>query len=177
MMALLDAAQGTDYPADIRLVISNRPEAEGLRKADARCIKAICIDHRDYDSRKDFEAELHAALTAHDIEFVACAGFMRILTGAFVRKWAGRMINIHPSLLPKYKGLHTHARALEAGDAKHGCSVHWVSAGVDEGEVIDQAEIDIVKGDTPDTLAAKVLEQELLLYPRALKVAIQTHTD
>lgn len=174
MLALLDAAQDSDYPADITLVISNRPEAAGLRKADERGIKAICIDHRDYKAREDFEAELHAALIAHEIEFIACAGFMRILTGEFVKKWAGRMVNIHPSLLPKYKGLHTHKRALEAGDKEHGCSVHWVSEGVDEGDVIAQTKIKIKKDDTPDSLAARLIEKELGLYPKALAKAIKS---
>ena len=173
MLALLDAAQDPDYPADITLVISNRPEAAGLHKADARGIKAICIDHRDYKTREDFEAELHAALLAHNIEFVACAGFMRILTGQFVQKWSERMINIHPSLLPKYKGLHTHKRALEAGYKEHGCSVHWVSEGVDEGGVIAQAKITIKKEDTPDSLAKRLIKTELDLYPKALAMAIE----
>ncbi|WP_418152590.1 phosphoribosylglycinamide formyltransferase [Litorimonas sp. RW-G-Af-16] len=173
MMALLDAAKSPDHPAEITLVISNRPEALGLEKADARGIKAICIDHRDFDTRKDFEQELHAALIAHDIEFIACAGFMRVLTGGFVAKWEGRMINIHPSLLPKYKGLHTHARAIEAGDTEHGCSVHWVAEGVDTGAVIAQAKIEILPDDNPDTLAARILVQELDLYPAALAKAIR----
>jgi len=172
MEALLDAAEQDDYPAEISLVISNRPEAAGLRKADERGIKAIAIDHRDYKTRESFEDELNAALKAHDIEFVACAGFMRVLTASFVNKWEGCMINIHPSLLPKYKGLHTHARALEAGDKEHGCSVHWVTEGVDDGAIIAQAKIDILDDDTPDTLAARLLAEELKLYPIALKKAL-----
>jgi len=172
MVALIEASQAPDYPADIQLVISNRPEAAGLRKADALGVKAICIDHRDFKSRSDFEAELDAALRAHNIEFIACAGFMRVLGEAFVKSWSGRLINIHPSLLPKYKGLNTHKRALEAGDVKHGCTVHWVNEGVDEGQIIAQTELDTEPDDTPDTLAARVQALEHGLYPLALKAAI-----
>jgi len=112
MVALIEAAQAPDYPADIQLVISNRPKAAGLLKADRLGVKAICIDHRDFKTRMAFEAELDAALNAHEIEFVACAGFMRVLGESFVQAWAGKLVNIHPSLLPKYKGLHTHKRAI-----------------------------------------------------------------
>lgn len=177
MMALIEAARADDYPADIRLVISNRPEAEGLRKADTAGVKALAIDHKDYATREAFERELDAALRAHDIHFVACAGFMRVLTPWFVDRWNGRLINIHPSLLPKYKGLHTHKRAIDAGDAEGGASVHWVVSEVDGGAVIDQARVAIDNGETPETLAAKVLERELSLYPRALKKATQSFID
>jgi len=171
MMALVEAAQAADYPADIALVISNKPEAEGLRRADAAGIAAVAIDHKAFETREAFERELDAALRAHDIEFVACAGFMRVLTAWFVSRWQGRLINIHPSLLPKYKGLHTHKRAIDAGDCAGGASVHWVVTEVDGGAVIDREEVAIVNGDTPDTLAKRVLAQELLLYPRALAIA------
>ena len=172
MMALIEAAQSPDYPAEIALVISNRPEAEGLRRAEAAGVRAIAVDHRDYESRKDFELELDAALRAHEIEFVACAGFMRVLTDWFVSHWEGRLINIHPSLLPKYKGLHTHRRAIEAGDTHGGASVHWVVTEVDGGDVIDQVQVPIRPEDTPETLAKTVLVKELDLYPKALKSAI-----
>ena len=172
MMALIEAAQSPDYPAEIALVISNRPEAEGLRRAEAAGVRAIAIDHRDYESRKDFELELDEALRAHEIEFVACAGFMRVLTDWFVSRWQGRLINIHPSLLPKYKGLHTHRRAIEAGDTHGGASVHWVVTEVDGGDVIDQVQVPIRPEDTPETLAKTVLAKELDLYPKALKSAI-----
>lgn len=174
MMALIEAAQSETYPADIQLVISNRPEAEGLRKADAIGVTAIAIDHRDFTTRQTFEQELDAALHAHKIEFIACAGFMRVLTDWFVSRWEGRLINIHPSLLPKYKGLHTHRRAIEAGDENGGASVHWVVAEVDGGDVIDQVQVPIKSGDTEETLARRVLEQELTLYPRALKKAAES---
>ena len=172
MLAIVEAAKAPDFPADIALVISNKPEAQGLRAADARGIPALCIDHRDYESRAAFEAELHATLTAYNIDFVVCAGFMRVLGRRFVRLWDGRLINIHPSLLPKYKGLNTHARALEAGDAAHGATVHWVSEGVDDGEIIAQASLDIEPGDTVDTLAARVQILEHALYPQALRAVL-----
>lgn len=174
MMALVKAAQSADYPAEIALVISNRPEAEGLRRAHDAGVTAIAIDHKDYESRDAFEVELDAALLSHEIEFVACAGFMRVLTDWFVARWEGRLINIHPSLLPKYKGLHTHRRAIEAGDSHGGASVHWVVTEVDGGEVIEQSDVPISPDDTPETLATKVLKEELSLYPKALKTAINS---
>lgn len=175
MLALIEAAQDKTYPADIQLVISNRPEAAGLRKADEKGVTAICIDHRDYDSRAEFETELDAALRAHEIEFVACAGFMRVLGEKFVRSWAGKIINIHPSLLPKYKGLHTHKRAIKAQDSQHGCTVHWVSEGVDDGKIIAQSALSIQSGDTAETLAKRVQTLEHTLYPKALAKAVSSH--
>lgn len=172
MMALIEAAQDKSYPADIQLVISNRPEAAGLRKADDMGVTAICIDHRDFDSRAEFEVELDAALRAHEIKFVACAGFMRVLGKKFVRAWSGKLINIHPSLLPKYKGLHTHQRAIEASDSKHGCTVHWVNEGVDDGKIISQSSLNIHADDTADSLAERVKTLEHSLYPLALAEAV-----
>lgn len=172
MIKLVEASQQLDYPADIKLVISNRPEAKGLLKADELGLTAICIDHRDFDSREAFEAELDAALRAHNIEFIACAGFMRVLGEAFVRSWSGKMINIHPSLLPKYKGLHTHKRAIDASDIIHGCTVHWVNEDVDTGKIIAQAQLDIEPDDTAETLAKRVQTLEHDLYPEALATAV-----
>lgn len=172
MVALVEAAQDPSYPANIKLVISNRPEASGLLKADEMGVTAICIDHRDFDSRPDFEAELDAALRAHNIEFIACAGFMRVLGETFVRSWCDKMINIHPSLLPKYKGLHTHKRAIEAADTQHGCTVHWVNEGVDEGKIIAQSVLNVQSDDTPETLAKRVQALEHHLYPDALASAL-----
>jgi len=172
MTAIAQVARTQDYPADIALVISNRPEAAGLHKADEMGITALAIDHNDYKKRQDFENELHAALLAHDIEFVVCAGFMRVLTAGFVRNWQGRIINIHPSLLPKYKGLNTYERAIDAGDKIHGATVHWISEGVDEGEIIDQVTIDILPDDTADSLAERLLPHEQALYPKALVKAL-----
>ncbi len=173
MVTLIEAAKDDAYPADIKLVISNRPEAAGLRKADELGVKAICIDHRDFERRADFELALDAALKAHQIEFIACAGFMRVLGEKFVKTWSGKMINIHPSLLPKYKGLHTHKRALEAGDTEHGCTVHWVNEGVDEGKIIAQSSLSIETADTAETLANRVQKLEHALYPEALADALR----
>ncbi len=171
MVALVRAAQDPDYPADIQLVISNRPKAAGLERARKLSVEAIAIDHKAFPDRESFEDALHDALSARGIEFIACAGFMRVLTPGFVGKWVGRMINIHPSLLPKYKGLHTHRRAIEAGDRDGGASVHWVADEVDGGGIIAQARVPILLTDTEDTLAARVLERELTLYPEGLALA------
>lgn len=176
MLAIVEAAQAEDYPAEIALVISNKPEAPGLHSADAHGIPALCIDHRDFDTRADFEAELDAALRAHDIDFIVCAGFMRVLGAAFVGRWAGRLVNIHPSLLPKYKGLHTHQRALDAGDTVHGATVHWVSEGVDDGDIIAQSSLDISPEDTVETLATRVQTLEHTLYPQALQQVLKVLT-
>ncbi len=175
MVALIEAAQDRDYPADVQLVISNRPRAKGLDKAEALGVTAIAIDHKDYETRADFEAILDAALRIHEIEFVVCAGFMRVLGSDFVRGWTRKLINIHPSLLPKYKGLHTHKRAIEAGDIEHGCTVHWVTEGVDEGEVIAQSTLNISPNDTPESLARRVQTLEHGLYPNALRQALTSH--
>ena len=163
------AAEAPDYPAEIVLVISNNAEAGGLARARAAGIKAAAIDHRPFGKdRAAHEARLQAALEAAQVELVALAGYMRVLTAGFVHAWAGRMVNIHPSLLPHFPGLHTHARALAAGHARHGCTVHWVVEGVDEGPVIAQAETPVLPGADEQSLAARVLEAEHRLYPRAL---------
>ena len=169
MEALLKAAAAPDYPAEPVLVLSNRPDALGLETALAAGVPALAIDHKAYGKdREAFERAMDAALTEAGTEIIALAGFMRVLTPWFVEKWQGRMINIHPSLLPKYKGLDTHQRALDAGDAEAGASVHWVSPGVDDGEIIQQASLPILPGDTPDSLAARLLPVEHRLYPEAL---------
>ena len=172
MEALLNAAAAPDYPAEPVLVLSNRPDALGLDTARAAGIPAIAIDHKPFGKdREAFERAMDAALTAVGTEIIALAGFMRVLTPWFVDKWQGRMINIHPSLLPKYKGLDTHQRALDAGDAEAGATVHWVSPGVDDGEIIQQASLPILPGDTAETLAARLLPVEHALYPAALAKA------
>ena len=169
MTALLDASEADDYPAKPVLVLSNRPDAAGLATAASRGIPALAIDHKPFGKdREAFERAMDAALNDAGTEIIALAGFMRVLTPWFVSKWTGRLINIHPSLLPKYPGLHTHTRAIEAGDAEAGCSVHYVTEGVDEGEVISQARVPILPEDTPDTLAARILPEEHKLYPEAL---------
>ncbi|MEZ5936959.1 MAG: phosphoribosylglycinamide formyltransferase [Hyphomonadaceae bacterium] len=172
MEALLAAAANPAWPLEPVLVISNRPDAAGLDKARAASVEAIAIDHKTYGKEREaFERAMDAELTLAGVEVVALAGFMRVLTPWFVNAWEGRLINIHPSLLPKYPGVDTHARALAAGDAVHGCSVHYVTAGVDEGPVIGQARIDIRPDDTPDTLATRLLKAEHLLYPLCLAAA------
>ncbi len=173
MEALLNAAAADpDFPAQPVLVLSNRPEAAGLKIAEAAGVAAVSIDHKTYGKdREAFEFHVDATLRGANVEVIALAGFMRVLTPWFVKRWEGRMINIHPSLLPKHKGLDTHQRAIDAGDAEAGCSVHWVSAGVDEGEIIAQARVPILTGDTADSLAARTLPEEHRLYPEALKIA------
>ena len=164
MVALLEAA---DAPYEIVLVISNRADAAGLAHAAAMGVATAVVESRGR-KRDDFEAEVSAILAAHRVEIVALAGFMRVLTEAFVRAWEGRMINIHPSLLPSFPGLDTHARALAGGVRLHGCTVHLVSPGVDEGPILAQAAVPVLAGDTEAALAARVLAQEHLLYPAAL---------
>ncbi len=169
MVALVKAAQTPDFPAEIVLVISNRPDAGGLAKAEALGIKAACINHKDYKSRQSFEQAMDKVLRAHGTELICNAGFMRILSPWFVKRWLGRQLNIHPSLLPKFPGLHTHERALEAGEAEHGCTIHYVDEGMDTGEIIAQAKVKVLPTDTPDTLAKRVLKQEHILYPQILR--------
>ena len=169
MVALAKSMTG-DHPARPVVVIANDPAAGGLAKADDLGIATEVVDHRDFPrDRKGFERELHATLEKHAPDIVCLAGFMRILGADFVARYEGRMLNIHPSLLPKYKGLHTHARALEAGDAEHGCTVHEVTAALDDGPILGQARIAIEEGDTPETLASKLLPSEHLLYPAVLR--------
>ena len=168
MLALEQAARVPDFPAEVVLVLSNRPEAAGLEKARARGIAVAAVDHKIHAGRGDFEAVVQRLLHLHRVELICLAGFMRLLTPGFVATWQGRMINIHPSLLPAYKGLHTHARALADGISEHGCTVHYVTAGMDEGPVIAQARVPVLAGDTPDSLAARVLVAEHSLYPEAL---------
>lgn len=165
---LMDSMTGA-HPARPCVVISNRPGAGGLEKAAARGVPAEVVDHRAYEGRAAFETALDAALRAHAPDLICLAGFMRILTPDFVGKWAGKMLNIHPSLLPKYPGLDTHARALAAGDAAAGCTVHEVIADLDAGPILGQAQVPVVPGDTPETLAARVLEAEHRLYPAVLR--------
>ena len=178
MEALLTAAKDAGYPARPVIVISNRPEAKGLETARREGIEALAIDHKRFGKdREAFERELDAALRAVTTEMIALAGFMRVLTPWFVARWKGRLINIHPSLLPKYPGLDTHARAIEAGDRTAGCTVHYVIEGVDQGEIIAQAEVPILEGDTPEGLAARILPVEHKLYPDALRLACERLVD
>lgn len=168
MAALIEAAKAEGFPAEIVAVLSNRPDAPGLERARAAGLKAEAIDHRAFATRDDFEAALEARLEAYVIDLVALAGFMRLMTASFVERWHGRMINIHPSLLPAFPGLATHQRALEAGVRVHGCTVHYVTPGMDEGPIIAQAVVPVEPGDTAEALAARVLAAEHRLYPAAL---------
>jgi phosphoribosylglycinamide formyltransferase-1 len=170
MASLIAAAKDDSYPAEIALVVSNRPDAAGLERAKSQGITTAVVDHTGYGKdREAFEHALQDVLIAHRIELVCLAGFMRLLTPWFVEQWQGRMLNIHPALLPAFKGLHTHERALAAGMKTHGATVHFVSPEMDSGEIIVQAEVPVLDGDTPETLAARVLEAEHRIYPQALR--------
>jgi len=173
LQALLAAAAAPDYPAQIAVVISNRADAGGLAFAETAGVANRVIDHRAYSGREAFEAEVTDALAAHDVELVAQAGFMRIVTASFIARWWNRMINIHPSLLPSFPGLETHARALAAGVKLHGCSVHFVREVVDQGPIIGQAAVPVLAGDDPDSLAARVLRAEHRLYPHCLRLVAE----
>lgn len=169
MLSLVEAARDRAYPAEVVVVLSNNPEAPGLQAARSAGIEARGIDHRPFGpEREAHERALDAVLQQHGVELIALAGYMRVLTPWLVNRWAGRMLNIHPSLLPLYPGLHTHRRALAAGDAEAGCTVHLVTEGVDQGPVLAQARVPVPPGDTEGSLAARVLEAEHQLYPRAL---------
>lgn len=169
MAALLAAAQSPDYPAEIALVLSNRADAAGLAHAAAHGVPTAVVESRAYrGDRAGFEVAMEAEFARHDIGIVALAGFMRVLTEAFVTRWEGRLINIHPSLLPSFPGLDTHARALAAGVRLHGCTVHMVTAGVDEGPIVIQAAVPVLPGDDEAALAARVLAEEHRIYPAAL---------
>jgi phosphoribosylglycinamide formyltransferase-1 len=156
------------YAAPV-LVVANDPGAGGLRRAADLGVPTAVVGHRDHPDRPSFEAALGAALDGARPDVVALAGFMRILTAPFVARYRGRMLNVHPSLLPKYRGLHTHARAIEAGDAEAGCTIHEVTAELDGGPILGQARVPVLPGDTPDALAARVLVQEHRLYPLVLR--------
>lgn len=170
MSALIEAARAPDYPAEIVGVLSNRAAAPGLAIAAAEGIATASLAQSKFPSGDMFEDVMTQTLDSWDVEIVCLAGFMRILGEDFVQHWAGRLINIHPSLLPLYKGLHTHERALADAATVHGCTVHFVTPGLDEGAPILQAEVPVLQGDTPDTLAARVLVEEHRIYPAALKL-------
>ena len=172
MRCLIEAARDPLYPAEIVCVVSNRPDAGGLDYAQSQRIATQVVNHKDYAAREEFDAALNSYLQTQKLDLIACAGFMRIMTPVLITSWTGRMMNIHPSLLPLYKGLHTHERAIAAGDSHGGCTVHYVTAELDDGPVIAQTRVPILAGDTAETLAARVLVEEHKLYPAALaKVA------
>lgn len=170
LQALIDAAGETGFPAEIALVISDRPDVQGLQRAERAGIARQVLMPKELGGRAAFEAALDEALRKAGIDLICLAGFMRILGAGFVAHWQGRLINIHPSLLPAFPGLDTHQRALEAGVKLHGCSVHFVDAGVDSGPIIGQAAVPVLPSDDADSLADRVLVEEHLLYPRCLEL-------
>lgn len=170
LQALIDACAKLDFPAQIVLVLSNKPDAYGLQRAAQAGIPTAIINHRDYADRETFEITLDAKLQAAGVQLVCLAGFMRVLTPWLVNRWQDKMINIHPSLLPAFPGVNTHARALEAGASESGCTVHYVKAEVDAGAIILQKAVPILPGDTADTLAARVLQAEHMIYPQAIRL-------
>ncbi len=170
LQALIDACARDDFPARIAVVVSNRPEVAGLDRARRAGIPALTVDHKAYPTRETFEAALQEALDRYPVDLVCLAGFMRLLTPGFVALWENRMFNIHPSLLPDYKCLDTHARALADGRTQAGCTVHFVRPAMDDGPVVVQRRVPILPGDTSDSLAARVLEQEHEAYPQAVRL-------
>jgi phosphoribosylglycinamide formyltransferase-1 len=173
MEALISACAQPGFPAEIVTVVSNRPDAKGLDRARDAGLSTQVINHKDFTDRESFENALHAHLDASGARLICLAGFMRLLTGQFVEKWRDRMINIHPSLLPAFKGLHTHERVLEAGTRFHGCTVHFVRPEMDDGPIIAQACVPVMPKDDPDSLGARVLAQEHRIYPLALRLVAE----
>jgi len=170
MASLIAAAREKDFPGEIVLVVSNRPEAPGLDLARQAGVKAVAVDHKTFKGdRAAHDAAIDDLLREAGVEIVCLAGYMRLLTPRLIEPWQGRMLNIHPSLLPAFPGLHTHERALAAGAAEHGCTVHVVTQTMDEGPILAQASVPVLADDTPETLAARVLAQEHVIYPRALR--------
>jgi phosphoribosylglycinamide formyltransferase 1 len=170
LQALIDACRAPNYPAKIVLVVSNVPSAQGLLRAEAGLIPSVTINHKDFASREDFDAALDGALEEAGVELLCNAGFLRLHTEGFVLRWLNRHLNIHPSLLPAFRGLHAHARVLDEGVKISGCTVHFLRSEMDCGPIVAQAAVPVLDGDTPDSLAARVLEAEHRLYPHALRL-------
>ena len=168
MKAILAATKNPDYPAEIAVVISDHSTAQGLETARENSIPAIAVERKDYTSKVVHEAAVCDVIEQHNADLICLAGYMRLLSANFVNRFDGKLINIHPSLLPKFKGLDTHARAIEAGETEHGCTVHYVSEEMDGGEIIAQATVPVFSDDTEETLAARVLVEEHKLYPQAI---------
>jgi phosphoribosylglycinamide formyltransferase 1 len=177
LQSLIDAAQDPGFPAEIALVFSNVPGAAGLDRASKAGIATSVINHKDFDGRAPFEDALHATLMEAGIELVCLAGFMRLLTDGFVNRWLDKMINIHPSLLPSFKGLHTHERAIEAGVRFSGCTIHFVRPEMDDGPIIAQAAVPIRQEDTADSLAGRVLIEEHKIYPLAVRLIAENRVS
>lgn len=168
LQAIIDACASDQLNAEIKAVISNQTDAYGLQRAAKASIPTEVIDHASYEDRTSFDRELKRRVAAYQPDLIVMAGFMRILTEEFIDPFLGRIMNIHPSLLPKYRGLHTHRRALGAGDKEHGCSIHFATNELDGGPVILQATVPILEGDSPDSLAGRVLEKEHIIYPLSI---------
>jgi phosphoribosylglycinamide formyltransferase-1 len=177
LAALIEAATGHNYPAEIVIVASNRPEAAGLARAAAAGIATKVVDHKTFPDRRAFEEELDRTLSSANIDLLCLAGFMRVFTDWFVTRWTGRMLNIHPSLLPSFRGTDTHCQALAAGVLIHGCTVHFVTPDLDAGPIVAQAAVPVLPDDTEETLAARVLAQEHRLYPQALALVAGGHVS
>lgn len=173
LQALIDAAKAADYPAEIALVISNKVEAYGLERAKAAGVPSVTISHKDYETREAFDRAMHAELTKHGIEMVCLAGFMRLLSAWFVKQWEGRMLNIHPSLLPAFKGAHAVRDALAACVQETGCTVHYVTEELDAGPIVGQEKVPVLEGDTMEALHQRIHAAEHVLYPAALKKAVE----
>jgi phosphoribosylglycinamide formyltransferase-1 len=170
MDALIEAARAPDFPAEIVLVASNRPDAPGLARAKAAGLAVAAVDHKIYAGREEFERALQIILETHRVELICLAGFMRLFSPWFIGQWRDRLLNIHPALLPSYRGLHTHERALADGVKIHGCTVHFVVPEMDEGPIVAQAAVPVLDTDTAETLGARVLAQEHAIYPNALRL-------
>ncbi len=178
MRALVSAMQEAGHPGTPCVIVSNDAQAGGIAWAKEQGLATLVVDHRPFGKdRAAFEGDILGKLAPFAPDVICLAGFMRVLTEAFVTPWQGKMINIHPSLLPKYRGLNTHARALAAGDQEHGCTVHLVTPSLDDGPILGQARVPILDGDTPDQLAARVLAQEHILYPAVLRRFLEGHTE
>ena len=174
MLSIMKACEKSDFPAEISVVLSNNPKADGIISAQKAGIATEIVNHKEYDNRADFEDKINKSLNKYDVDLIVLAGFMRILTPSFIEKWPKQIINIHPSLLPDYKGLNTHERAINDDRAESGCTVHFASAELDSGAIILQRKVAIIDGDTPQTLAARILEQEHIAYPEAIKILAQS---
>ena len=177
LQAIIDAIATGQLEARIQAVISNQADAYGLQRARQAGINTHIIAHQDYPDREAFDQQLAAVIDSYQPDLVVLAGFMRILTPDFVRHYAGKMINIHPSLLPKYKGLHTHKRVLEAGDTEHGLTIHYVTVDLDSGPILTQVRVPVQADDTEQTLAARVLQQEHIAYPRVIQTLARQHQE
>ncbi|NQU58251.1 MAG: phosphoribosylglycinamide formyltransferase [Rhodospirillales bacterium] len=170
LQSLIDACAVQDYPAEIALVVSNIDAVQGLERARTAGIPTAVLNHKDFNDRETFDNALSERIAQADVDLLCLAGFMRILSDDFVNRWLDRLINIHPSLLPAYKGLHVHERVIEAGEKFSGCTVHYVRPAMDSGPIIVQAKVAVDAGDDADTLAARVLEQEHIIYPKAVRL-------